>query len=80
MYKKIRDKVVEFIESEEGKVGIKTSLSLGLVGGSLILMQTMLPSAEADIECWTDDDCKCNKECLFWQDDNSVYHSRCVDA
>ena len=67
MYERLRSKIAEFINSEEGKVGVKTSLSLGLVGGGLLLMQTMFPStAKADFECVDDDDCTGSKVCHFW--------------
>ena len=81
MYKRLLDKVVDFIKSEEGKVGVKTSLSLGLVGGGVLLMQTVFPStANASLECLTDDDCTGDEGCYFWQDDDYEYHSKCIDA
>ena len=55
MFSQLHDRIIEFINSEEGKVGVKTSLSLGLVGGGILLMQTIFPStADAKIECWND--------------------------
>ena len=44
MNKNLRSKISEFINSEEGKVGVKTSLTFGLVGVGLLLMQTIFPS------------------------------------
>ena len=86
MFNRIRSKIAEFINSEEGKVGVKTSLSLGLVGGGLLLMQTMFPStAKADFKCWNDGDCANDEVCYFWCEKvsgvcNGNWHSKCVDA
>ena len=80
MYKRLRERFIEFINSEEGKVGVKTSLSLGLVGGGILLMQTMFPAtAEVHFECFSDDHCADDEYCQFWQDDEGYYHSECVD-
>ena len=82
MLNRLRSKITEFINSEEGKVGVKTSLSLGLVGGGLLLMQSMFPtSAKASIDCWSDSDCASDEQCIFWQDKcTGYYHSKCYDA
>ena len=80
MYKRLRERFVEFINSEEGKVGVKTSLSLGLVGGGVLLMQTVFPAAaEEHFLCFSDDDCANDESCRFWQDDQGEYHSDCFD-
>lgn len=79
MYKRLRDKFVEFINSEEGKVGVKTSSSLGLVGGGILLMQTMFPAAGVHFECFSDDECLDGEYCEFWMDEQGEYHSECVD-
>lgn len=86
MYKRLRDKVTEFINSEEGKVGVKTSLSLGLVGGGLLLMQTMFPStAKANFACLNNSECADDEVCEFWCEKVSGvcegdWHSECVSA
>ena len=78
MFSQLRDKIIEFINSEEGKVGVKTSLSLGLVGGGILLMQTMFPSAaKADFECLKDGDCAEDEICHFWKDEYDKWHSEC---
>ena len=79
MNKNLRSKIMEFINSEEGKVGVKTSLTFGLVGVGLLLMQTIFPSvAKADIECWNNDECADGEECVFWQEEDTGYlHSEC---
>ena len=69
---------MEFISSEEGKVGVKTSLTFGLVGVGLLLMQTIFPSvAKAYFECWNHDECADGEYCAFWQDKYGYYHSEC---
>ena len=82
MNKNLRSKIMEFINSEEGKVGVKTSLTFGLVGVGLLLMQTIFPSvAKANFECWNDDECADGEVCVFWQDEYlGNWHSKCVDA
>ena len=78
MFSQLRDRIIEFINSEDGKVGVKTSLSLGLVGGGLLLMQTMFPSAaKADFECFSDSECEDDEICHFWKDKYDNWHSEC---
>ena len=86
MNKKLRSKIMEFINSEEGKVGVKTSLTFGLVGVGLLLMQTIFPSvAKANFECLNNDYCTDDEVCYFWCKKVSGicqgdWHSKCVDA
>ena len=86
MYKRLRQKLVEFISSEDGKVGVKTSLSLGLVGGGILLMQTMFPSpAKAGFECFSNDECGDDEFCYFWCEEvggvcYGNWHSKCVST
>lgn len=78
MNKKLRSKIMEFINSEEGKVGVKTSLTFGLVGVGLLLMQTIFPSvAKAQFKCWSNDECADDEVCAFWQDKYGEYRSEC---
>ena len=55
----LRGKIRDFIQSEEGKVGIKSPLTLGVATGSVLLAQTVIgPSAEAVAgDCKDDVDC-----------------------
>ena len=86
MNKNLRSKIMEFINSEEGKVGVKTSLTFGLVGVGLLLMQTIFPSvAKATFECFSGDDCADDEVCEFWcrkvsGECTGEWHSQCVDA
>ena len=45
MKNNLRDKFRDFLQSEEGRVGVKAPLAVGIAGGSLLLAQAMLPSA-----------------------------------
>ena len=38
----LRGKIREFIQSEEGKVGVKSSLTLGVAAGSILLAQAVV--------------------------------------
>ena len=86
MNKNLRSKISEFINSEEGKVGVKTSLTFGLVGVGLLLMQTIFPSvAKANFECFSNDDCAERRSCVFWCEKISGicegnWHSKCVSS
>ena len=82
MNKNLRSKISEFINSEEGKVGVKTSLTFGLVGVGLLLMQTIFPSvAKANFECFSNDECADGEKCAFWQDEYiGEWHSKCVSS
>ena len=42
----LRGKIREFIQSEEGKVGIKSPLTLGVVTGSLLLARLLSVSSQ----------------------------------
>lgn len=59
MKKNLRGKIREFVQSEEGKVGMKSPLTLGVATGGLLLAQVIIgtPRAEAFNDCWTKDDC-----------------------
>ncbi len=68
----LRGKIREFVQSEEGKVGVKSPLTLGVAAGSILLAQAIVgtPQAEAFRECWVDDDCdnanhRCHNATLF---------------
>ena len=58
MKKNLRGKIREFVQSEEGKVGIKSPLTLGAAVGSVLLAQAIVGTLEADANSCRDD-----KEC-----------------
>ena len=41
----LRGKFRDFLASEEGRVGIKAPLAVGIAGGSLLLAQAVLPTS-----------------------------------
>ena len=64
MKKDFRDKIRAFIASEEGRVGVKGPLTLGVATGSVLLAQAIVgtPNAEAG-PCWHDDHCDGDQKC-----------------
>ena len=64
MKKNLRGKIREFVQSEEGKVGIKSPLTLGAAVGSVLLAQTIIgtPQVEA-CPCDANDDCPADYFC-----------------
>lgn len=54
MKNNIRGKISDFLKSEEGRVGVKSPLALGVASASLLLAQAMVtPSAQAHTECFS---------------------------
>ena len=85
MKNNIRGKISEFLKSEDGHVGAKSPLALGVASASLLLAQMMVtPSAQAHLECipWGGD-CAEDEVCVVWCDKWSVgtcigtWHSHC---
>lgn len=53
MKRNIRSKISDFLKSEEGRVGAKSPLTLGVASASLLLAQMIVtPSAQAHTECY----------------------------
>ena len=49
----LRGKIREFVQSEEGKVGVKSPLTLGAAVGSVLLAQAIIGTPEAEAKpCW----------------------------
>ena len=64
MNAKIIGKINHFLKSEDGRVGVKAPLTLGIAGGSLLLAQSVLsPSAYAAQECYVDAHCDDGEVC-----------------
>ena len=67
MKNSIRGRISEFLKSEEGSVGAKSPLALGVASASVLLAQAMVtPSAEAHAVCIYNEDCPEGYECLYW--------------
>lgn len=64
----IRSKISDFLKSEEGRVGAKSPLALGVASASVLLAQMMVtPSAQAHLECIPlSDDCAEDEYCHIW--------------
>ena len=63
--KNLKSKVRVFLNSEEGRVGVKTPLTAGVAAGGIIFLQTMIstPVAQAYDLCSSDADCDTGYEC-----------------
>ncbi len=66
----VRSKISDFLKSEEGHVGAKSPLALGVASASLLLTQMMVtPSMQADLECYPlAGDCAEDEYCYAWCD------------
>ncbi|MYA56032.1 hypothetical protein F4X88_07045 [Candidatus Poribacteria bacterium] len=69
MKKNLRGKIREFVHSEEGKVGVKSPLTLGAVVGSVLLAQAIIGAPRA--EAWM---CVNNHDC----ENGNCSHGTCV--
>ena len=68
MKNNIRSKISAFLKSEEGRVGAKSPLTLGVASASLLLAQVMVtPSAQAHLEC-VPGSCPEGEYCIMWCD------------
>lgn len=63
--KNLKSRIRAFLNSEDGRVGVKTPLALGVATGGLLLAQTIVstPSAQAYDKCTSDADCNEGYEC-----------------
>ena len=62
----IRSKISDFLKSEEGRVGAKSPLALGVASASVLLAQAMVtPSAQAHLEC-IPGSCAEDEYCVVW--------------
>lgn len=91
MKKNLRGKIREYIASEDGKVGVKSPLTLGVAAGGLLLAQAMLPSVtqaatidDSGVTCDDDSDCTVLGEICrvdiqtYWPGPTIVISSECV--
>ena len=85
MKNNIRSKIRDFLKSEEGRVGVKSPLALGVAGASVLLAQAIVtPPVQAHLECAPGgNDCGEGEYCMVWCDQWStgtcvgVWHSQC---
>lgn len=64
MKNNLRGKFRDFLASEEGRVGIKAPLAVGIASGSLFFAQAMTASAIWECPCLGDE--KCVIACDDW--------------
>lgn len=64
MKKNLRGKIREFIASEEGKVGVKGPLTLGIATGSALLAQAIIGTSAEARTCVNHADCGKNGLCV----------------
>ena len=89
MKSNLRDKFRDFLASEEGRVGVKAPLAVGIAGGSLLLAQAIFsPDAQAHMECRGPQDCSPGEICIGWESREwspgcqcvvVIQHSQCID-
>ena len=68
MKSNLRDRFREFLASEEGRVGVKAPLALGIAGGSVLLAQA-IPASAGRWECPCLGHEKCVAICVEWSVD-----------
>ena len=61
MKNNLRDKIREFLASEEGKIGLKAPLTLGIATGGVLLANAIVGATPAE----TGGRCTYNYECLY---------------
>ena len=62
--KNLKFRIQDFLASEEGRVGVKTPLALGVAAGGLMLAQAMITTPEAAAQgCTVHADCPDDQEC-----------------
>lgn len=65
MKKNLRRKIHTFLQSEEGKVGVKAPLALAVASGSFLLTEIMFtPPVSASVGCTLV--CDAGEYCLVW--------------
>ena len=66
MKNNIRSKISDFLKSEEGRVGAKSPLALGVASASVLLAQAIVaPSAQAHLKC-IPGGCPEDEYCAVW--------------
>jgi len=59
MKSNLRSRIREFVHSEEGKVGIKSPLTLGVAAGTVLFAQAIVGTPQAEAwRCMDNDDCE----------------------
>jgi len=62
--KNLKSKIRDFLNSEEGRVGVKSPLALGVAAGGLMFAQAMVTTPEAVAQgCTVNADCPGDQQC-----------------
>ena len=85
MKNNIRSRISDFLKSEEGRVGVKSPLALGVSSASVLLAQAIVtPPVQAHLLCTPGgDDCADGEYCAVWCDHWDAgtcvgeWHSQC---
>lgn len=64
MKNSMQNRIREFLASEEGKVGVKAPLTLGVATGSILLAQTIIATNAEAGPCVKHDDCYHTDKCV----------------
>ena len=67
MKSNLRDKFRDFLASEEGQVGVKAPLAVGVATGSVLLAQAMLPASTQAHGNHACPPCPGDQVCIAWQ-------------
>jgi len=63
--KNLKSKIQDFLNSEEGRVGIKSPLALGVAAGGFMLAQAMVVTPDAAAQgCTVNADCDDDQQCV----------------
>lgn len=68
MKNNLRGKIREFVQSEDGKVGIKSPLTIGVATASLLVAQAIVGTTPA-LACLGDTDCGDGFICGNWREE-----------
>ena len=83
MKKNLRGKIREFVQSEEGKVGVKSPLTLGAAVGSVLLAQAIVGTTPAHAwKCQHDGHCDEGEFCddpFVFDEDTGEHWGTCHD-
>ena len=86
MMQDFRNEVQQFLTSEVGQATVRGPLALGVASGALLLSQAVhTPSAEAQLQCYSNSDCGSEGACVYWCEERSNgtctdWHSECRDS
>ena len=79
MKNNVRSKITQFLKSEEGRVGVKSPLTLGAASASLLLAHAMItPAAQAHKVCppgvpnFCGESMVCKEWCAHWFENSCI--------